>query len=350
MQISSYNGYNNVNFCQNILDKIPDEPKIPIQNYLLDLICEEDGKEKSIYLNDASHFIKEIWDEIIKNNWRELNVRKFIPDKLNITASVFYDYKNGKKNISISTLYDLIKIWQKFCNKNEKETIEKWNDIFNRELFLSTHSKYQKTSLPRYINPKLSYLLGWICGDGNFHRGNNYCLKISEKSKSQLEMILKPLFIEIFEVKPQIFRRCNNGYAIQIGSKSIFRFFKNVIKIRVGNIPSIIYNFDLINKKHFLIGLFDAEGYVNPKYLDSVITISQNNKLFLERVKYLFNESNINFIGPYKHETNLGCWYTIKIRKKREILKFIDNINSYHIDKLIRLEKLRCVIEKNWNC
>jgi len=99
MIISSHNAYNNVNFCRNILEKIPDKPKIPIQNYLLDLICDEDGKEKSIYLNDASYLIKEIWDEIIKNNWRELNVRKFIPDKLNITTSIFYGYKNGRKKI-----------------------------------------------------------------------------------------------------------------------------------------------------------------------------------------------------------------------------------------------------------
>jgi hypothetical protein len=350
MQINSFNQCNNENFYQNIVNKIPDEPKILIPNYLLDLICDEDGKEKSIYLNDASSLIKEIWDEIIKNNWRDLKVKKFIPNKLNITASVFYGYKNGRKNISISTLYSLIKIWQNFCNKNEKEAVDKWNDVYNRELSLSTHSRCQKTSLPRYINPKLSYLLGWICGDGNFHRGNHYCIKISEKSKNQLEMVLKPLFMDIFKVKPQIFKRCKNGYAIQIGSKSIFRFLKNVIKIQVGHIPSIVNYFDLINKKHFLIGLFDAEGYVNPRYLDSVITISQNDKLFLEKVKFLFYENNIKFIGPHEHKTNLGIWYTLKIRKKEEILKFIDSISSYHIDKLKRLEKLRYVIEKNWNC
>lgn len=349
MQNSLYSTCNNVNFCRNILEKMPNKPKIPIKNYLLDLICDEDKKEKPIYLNDASYIIKEIWEEIIKNNFRKLNVRSFIPENLDVSYSILYAYKNGKKKISISTMYNLIKIWQKICNKTRAEFKEKWDFIYDSKLHLSTRSRYQKTSLPKYINPKLSYLLGWICGDGNLQRGNHYSIKISEKSKNQLEMILKPLFIEIFKVKPQIFKRSNNGYAIQVGSKSIFRFFKNVIKIRVGYIPSIVYNFDLINKKHFLIGLFDAEGYVNPKYLDSVITISQSNKLFLEKVKSLFNENNINFIGPHKHKTNLGIWYTIKVRRKGEILKFIDNISSYHIDKFKKLEKLRYVIEKNWN-
>jgi hypothetical protein len=30
--------------------QIPDEPKIPLDNYLLDLTDEEDGKENSVYL------------------------------------------------------------------------------------------------------------------------------------------------------------------------------------------------------------------------------------------------------------------------------------------------------------
>lgn len=349
MQIDSY-FYNNPGAIPTILQKIPDEPRIPIKNFLLDLICEMDGKMKSIYMKNASDIIKEIWHEIINNNWRELNVRKLIPNKLNITGSLFYAYKNGRKNISVRTMFNLIKLWQKLCNKKDKEVIDKWNEIFDMKLLLSTHSKCQKTSLPRHINPKLSYLLGWICGDGNLQEGgNHYTLKISEKSKKQLEIILKPLFIELFEVDPPIFIRNGNSYAIQIGSKIIFRFFKNVMEIRVGQIPPIINDFDLTNKKYFLIGLFDAEGYVNPKYSDSVIIISQSNKKFLEKVIYLFNEIKINFIGPHKHKTDLGIWYTIEIRRKIEILKYVQNMGSFHVEKSKKLQQLVNKIEKKWH-
>ena len=350
MQISLYSACSDANFCKNILEKIPDEPRIPIANYLLDLVCEDDWKEKSIYFNGAEHIIKEIWEEIIQENWRTFNVRKTVPQKLNITPSVFYAYKNGRKKISIQTMYQLIKLWKDYCNKSEEELCKKWDSIFDKEMFLSTHSRYQKTTLPTYISPKLSYLLGWICGDGNLQKGkNHFLIKISEKSKDQLELILKPLFQEIFGVTPPIYLRYGKGYAIQIGSKPIFRFLKNVMDVKVGEIPQIIESFDLINKKYFLIGLFDAEGYANPKYLDSVITISQSSKQFLEKTMALFNEIKINFIGPHKHKTKLGIWYTIKIRRKMDILKFINEVGSCHIDKIERLQKLGCVIEKNWN-
>lgn len=351
MQISSYSTCNDVNFCKNILEKIPDEPRIPIANYLLDLVCEDDRKEKSIYLDGAEHIIKDIWDEIIRKNRRKLYVRKFIPEKLNITPSVFYAYKNGRKKISIQTMYQLIKLWKECCNKSEGEFLKRWNDIFNKKLFLSTHSKYQRTSLPRYISPKLSYLLGWICGDGNLQEcKNHYLVKISEKSKDQLEFILKPLFQEIFGVSTPIFLRYGKGYAIQIGSKPIFRFLKNVIKIKVGEIPSIINNFDLINKKYFLIGLFDAEGYVDTNYLDSRIVISQSKKDFLEKVIKLFNEIDIVFTGPHAHKNNLGVWYSIKVRRKMEILRYAHNVGSCHVDKSQKLQALVEIIEKNWNC
>lgn len=350
MQISSYSACNDVSFCRNILEEIPDEPKIPIKNYLLDLICEEDGKEKSIYFNGAEHIIKEIWEEIIQDNWRTLNVRKFIPEKLNITPSVFYAFKNGRKKISIQTMYQLIKLWKECCNKSEGEFLKKWDGVFNEELFLSTRSRYQKTPLIRYVSPKLSYILGWICGDGNLQEcKNHFLIKISEKSRDQLELVLKPLFEELFGVKPPIYLRYGKGYAIQIGSKPIFRFLKNVMKIKVGEIPSIIDSFDLINKKYFLIGLFDAEGYVDANYSDSRIVLSQSKKDFLEKVIKLFNEIDIVFTGPHAHKNNLGVWYSIKVRRKMEILRYAHNIGSYHIDKSQKLQALVEIIERNWN-
>jgi len=346
----SYAAFVDSCISENILEKIPDDPHIPIKNYLLDLIDDNDGIEKSIYLNDASGIIQEIWEEIIQKNWRKLNVRKFIPENFRVTPSSFYAYKNSRKNISISTMYKLIKIWQEFCNKSEEESIRKWDDIFNKELLLSTRSKCQKTSLPRYIDPKLSYLLGWICGDGNLQEsGNHYLVKISEKSREQLEIILRPLFVDVFGVFPPIFLRYGNGYAIQIGSKSILRFLQKVMKIKVGQIPKIVDDFDPVNKKYFLMGLFDAEGYVNTTYSDSAIIISQSSKFFLETVIELFRNINISFTGPQYHKTDLGIWYTIKIRKKLEILKFIHEIGSCHVDKAKRLRILRDIIEKNWN-
>lgn len=338
----------NGTLCNQILDNIPENPRIPMYNFLLDLTSEND-KEKSIYFTGADSFITEMWNEIIQKNWRQLYVRKFIPQQFKVSCGEFYSYKNGKKRISIRNMYQLTQAWRRLCDKNEQEFLRKWDEIFNEKLLLSTHSKCQKTSLPRYISPKLSYLLGWLCGDGNLQYGKNrYLIKISEKSKEQLEKIIKPLFQELFGVNPQIYLRYGKGYAIQIGSKPIYNFFTKIMKIKVGEIPAIINEFDLVNKKYFLIRIFDSEGYVNATYQNSRIIITQAKKVFLKTLIRLFNEQGFYFNGPLKQRNNLGEWYRIDLRRKLEIVRYARCIGSCHIDKLRKLSQLVDTIEKNW--
>jgi len=101
--------------------RIPNEPKFPFHNYLLELVSEFDEKESSVYMNGVEHFIQHIWNDVVKNNWRKLNVRKLIPERLGVQSGVFYGYKNGKKAISILTLHKLLLLWQEFCNKSDGE-------------------------------------------------------------------------------------------------------------------------------------------------------------------------------------------------------------------------------------
>lgn len=329
------------------INKIPDEPKIPFDNYLLDLVAERDGKENSLYINGADNFIREIWEEVIQTNWKKLNVRKLIPEKFGVTTSMFYAYKNGRKAISIQMLYKLLLVWQEYCGKTDEEVAQKRNEIFNNNFAFSTHSKHQKTILPKELTPRLSYLLGWLCGDGHFKQSHNYLVKISEKSTDQLRLVLKPLFSDLFKIDVPIFQRYMGGYAIQVGSKPVFRFLTKVLKIKVGEIPKMVNDMDETNKKHFLAGIFDSEGYVASSYLDSRIVISQADQNFLKRVNKISNELDIHFTGPYFHKTKLGIWYTIQIRKKSEILKFANLIGSYHVDKSQKLQELVMKIEKN---
>jgi hypothetical protein len=327
---------------------IPDEPKIPLENYLLDLIEERDVKGRNIYIKNASEFVKEIWSEIVKTR-RRLNVRKILPEKLSISCMGFYGYKNGRKAVSIQMLVKLLHLWQEFCDKSDDEVNKKWDSFFVRDLFFGTHSPHQEAVLPKFSTPKLAYLLGWICGDGNLNQYHNYVLKISEKSKPQLELVLKPLLYELFNVHAPIFRRSQNGYAIQIGSKPIFRFIANVLKIRVGEIPPYIENIDDDIKRYFLAGIFDAEGYVASSYLHSRVTISQANQYFLQKLIEFFKIFDIHFTGPNLHRSEKGVWFTIQLRKKSEILKFANQIGSYHVEKSSKLKELVVEIEKNWD-
>jgi hypothetical protein len=55
-------------------------------------------------------------------------------------------------------------------------------------------------------------------------------------------------------VNSPLFQIYEGGYALQVGNKPIFRFLTQVSKIKVGEIPEIVNNFDSVNKKYFLVG------------------------------------------------------------------------------------------------
>lgn len=334
-----------------ILESVPKNPQIPLSNYLLDLVNDSDGKESSLYLNGVEVFIQSIWTEMVKTNWRKLNVRKFIPQKLGIHHAGFYSYKNGNKGIAIQMLYKLLQAWKELCGKTDKELINKWGEIFKSNFTVSVAGRGGKATLPKSITPKLSYLIGWICGDGHFNdEGNHYLIKISEKSTDQLNLILKPLFWELFGVEAPIFRRYQNGYALQVGSKPIFRFLTQVLEIKVGTIPGFIKQMDHVNKRYFLCGIFDAEGYVNQRYINSSVVISQADIKFLQEASSFFSDLDITFNKPCLHRAKLGEWYTIRISKKTEILNFAEKIGTLHVDKSQRLRRLVKEINENGYC
>jgi hypothetical protein len=321
------------------IDSIPSEPKILLKNYLLDLVTESDGKKSSVYLKGVERFIQEIWEEMVRNNWRTLHVRKFAPEKLGVSG--IYPYKNGRKAISIQNLYKLLFLWKEYCRKNSREVEKKRDEIYKSDFIFSIHKGSGLTKLPKYLSPKLFYFLGWMCGDGHIEdRWNQYLIKISEKSLDQINYVLKPLFEDLFNINAPIFQIYGRGYALQVGNKAVFRFLTQVLKIKVGAIPELVKNLDPISKKYFLMGVFDSEGTLNSSYLDSEIEIHQSNFNFLKELIDLFRSLHIHFNGPYFHKNEKGVWYHIQIRKKAEILKFIKEIGTCHVDKFQKIKLL----------
>lgn len=342
---------NLIDFKQNIfefpgINSIPSGPKIPLKNYLLDLVSESDGKESSVYLKGIERFIQKIWQEMVQGNWKKLKI--VIPEVLNIHSMSFYAYKNGKKAVSIQMMYKLLLLWKVYCRKNNKDVEKIWNEIYKSDYTFSIHKGSGPTKLPRYLSPKLSYLIGFICGDGHLtDYGNHYLLRISEKSVKQLKYVLKPIFEQLFNVKFPFFQIYEGGHALQVGNKAIFRFLTQVLKIKVGEVPEIISKLDKVNKGYFLAGIFDSEGYVaKSRYR---LTISQANLAFLEKIMALSYEIGIEFRGPTTHRSKLGTWYTIRIDKKDEVVKFSNLIGSCHVDKSKLLTEKISKIYENWN-
>ncbi|MCD6270766.1 hypothetical protein J7J24_00180 [bacterium] len=322
------------------INNIPDKPAIPLKNYLLDLINNTDDKNSSIYLKGVEGFIQQIWKEMVENNWRRLRIRKLIPEELGVHSTMFYSYKNGKKAISIQNLYKLLILWGKYCHKSQRELQKKWEQIYNSNFTFSVHKVPVPVRLPKFITPKLSYFLGWFCGDGHLaqHRGH-YLINTTEKSIPQLEKILRPLFEQLFNVKMPLFVYPHKN-VLQVGNKPIFRFVTQVLKVKVGEIPELVKNLDLINKKYFLAGVFDAEGSVDSSYLNSRIAIHQANYQFLKEAMMLFSDIDIRFTGPYQHVSKKGVWYHIQLREKKEIIKFIKEVGTFHLEKFKKIKIL----------
>lgn len=310
--------------------KIPNAPGIPLQNYLLNLVEKTDGKESSVYLLGVHPFIQAIWSEVLtckssKIGWGE------IVGKLGIHPQSFYGYKNGKKGISIQMLYQFLLLWKEYCSKTEEEFSQKWEELYRSDFLLGSHKK-RGWILPKTITPQLSYFTGWICGDGSFGGyGNHYLVKISEKSIPQLEKVLIPLFQDLFRAEPKLHRMYEGGYAINLNSKPVFRFLKNILGLKVGVIPAFVDSLDKVNKRYFLAGIFDSEGYVGKKRY--YLTISQAKRDFLLEIQRLLSEAGVIFNGPTTHVSKLGIWYTIYSDKKQEIRNFSELVNSYHIEK-----------------
>lgn len=316
---------------------IPEEPKIYLDNYLLKLVDKKDGIGHSLYLYNVEKIVEEVWNEIKKN----VIAREFLPNELKIDTSPFYAIMKGKRGISIQQLYKLLILWKKLCNKNEIDVENKWNQIFKTNFLIASFSKPIKNKLPKFITPKLTYLTGWIVGDGCFDSaGNKERLKINEKNRGQLELI-KSIVEELFGIKCYI-RKDNPGLCLRIFSKAVYRFFRNVLEIQVGKIPRFVWNLDCTNKSFFIRGVFDAEGDIDPNYLRSKIRISQNSKKFLKEMISLMKFVDISANGPYGPNlgSRNGICYNIEIRKKSEILKFKQKIGTSHLEKSKKLEIL----------
>jgi len=316
---------------------IPIKPEVSLENYLLSLNDRGDKKRSDIYLTGADKWVRKIWNEVIKRGFRSLRVTSFIPKNLGVHSMMLYSYKSGKKAIPVSTLYRLLILQKQICNKSDAELNKSWQAIFLDSIKFSGN-RGPKINLPKVINPRLSYLLGWICGDGHLaNYGNHYLIKISEKSTEQLKFI-NFLVYKLFGVWGKVHRMYKNGYALLINSKPLLRFLKNVLEIKVGEIPKIIQKVNNTNIRFFISGLFDSEGSVSKTR--NIITISQTKHDFLTKLQELALRVGVKFNGPTKHETKLGIWYSIRIEKKTEVLNFAKKIGSFHVEKSKLLNNL----------
>ena len=269
-----------------------------IKNYLFDL-------DKSSFIKKGSDSIR-IYGigYIIKKIYVELKKYKSISEIENEfkTHQIFSNWILNKNGVPIQTLYSLHIYWQSICNKSIEEFEASWEKCYKEGIYFGCMNG-KKIKLPKEIDFKLAYLLGYIIGDGHLADPNvtydrftsyNSEIRITDQNKETF-IFLAGLFKDLFNYKPMIYCEMSKSnkpfYRFVIKSKPIHRFLMIVCGIPVGDkrgktkIPKIIMNSELELQKWFISGFFDADGCITHiKSRWPVITITQYSQEILKEI------------------------------------------------------------------
>ena len=111
----------------------------------------------------------------------------------------------------------------------------------------------------------LSYILGFVLGDGNISR-TKFLVRLYDQNLQFVKTVLKPEFTESFGVEPGIsFDKSNNSYVLHKRSEAVWNQLHDLgvpagRKARIIVVPDTINSADVAEKAAFLSGVFDAEG------------------------------------------------------------------------------------------
>lgn len=210
-----------------------------------------------------------------------------------------------------------------------------WNNVFEGE-----------------STPTSAYLFGFILGDGNIsrRRGDYLTLNISSKDEAHLRQICN-IFGEDLNIRHNEKKGCE-WWCLNIPSRDICnRLLELGISERKSTEPSHV-NFEWLgdNFRHFIRGLFDADGYVRITSVldvsfvghDSYITEIKKRIEGQWSYKYTSSLSHLSLLGTVEQRKFIYEYLyqeaTIWLQRKRDI------IESWYQDKFGDL------VFPVWNC
>lgn len=218
--------------------------------------------------------------------------------------------------------------------RDEPELLE---EIMHRKPDLITHGGV-RTFLPTEVTPEISYLAGFISGDGNLFLSDkrDYIVSLHNKETTLLINMIEML-------------RSNFGYdahikkghgcsTVEIRSAAIHAFFNRIMEIESGRkkaikIPEKIKsNRKLI--RSFIAGFFDAEGCValQKNMKTCQISISQKQKGILDEIKAEMEKDGIMMTF---YDNGSGCCRMYG--NKGSLRPFSEKIPFIHTGKRERL-------------
>lgn len=216
--------------------------------------------------------------------------------------------------------------------------------------------KNKRVMLPQYLSQKLAYYIGYLQGDGCIE-SNLKRVDFIDEHKSHLNFI-NYLTYDLFNVSGNIRERFPSlskkaVYTLEIGSVDVHKFLRKVFSIPVGvkkdlSIPHQMYkNRELM--VWYLRGLFDADGTL-PKNAISVkqpfLDITLKDLAFIEEIQKVLQSFGIRTLKPYKrvakspHSDFISETWELRIRKRADMISFINEIGFFSENKANRIESL----------
>jgi len=214
--------------------------------------------------------------------------------------------------------------------------------------------------LPKILTNELAYICGILVGDGSISKRiekNEYSIKCVGNPKDEKDLyhkIIGPRFNDIFGFTPEIrLMDSNTTYGLRIHSKTLFRFFTEVIGLHYGrkdqklNIPRIIKENPELTT-YFIRGLFDTDGCISfkKKYTDKpyypVITLNSQSKILVQEISQALKKKGFKVVEMYD--------YKVKDHRNREGFTIINRVELNGKDNLrLWLKKIKFDSPKHLN-
>jgi intein/homing endonuclease len=216
----------------------------------------------------------------------------------------------------------------------------------------------RKTFLPKVLDSRLAYFVGYFLGDGGLKDVNrsrkvsnhfDYKIKIGDEFERQIRLIQK-LFFELFGLDcPIRFERIEKGerlYYIEVATKPVYRFLTQVFGFPPGSkcanaeVPKLILVAPVELQRWFLRGLFDADGdtrAVERGFVSqSRVKLRMRSPKLIVQVKQMLKECFcVSVNGPYL-DSGSSC---VQVERQADIVSLSTQNLFFHSVKRWRLGK-----------
>lgn len=206
----------------------------------------------------------------------------------------------------------------------------------------SMKRKFKQVTIPEKVNPDFARILGYYLGDGS-HEIDRITFF---EQREQVAEHYKELIERVFSIKVDMrFRASKNYYQIRIYSRVVSQLLKDIFyfnkknKTFQGKIPEIILKSSDTSLAAFILGLFDAEGYISRGNLGFGV----NNKTLTKQLNIaLLRLGIISSVLEYDNRRNpysKKIRYTLQISDTQSLKRYYNLIGFTSIEKYEKLKK-----------